>query len=233
MRSCGKLKGRVRCSFLKRDISKVEMLQSCIILAGGKSIRFGRDKISERFGDSSLLERVVSCVESLVVEIIIVVAEGRHLPQPPACQKVRIVSDIYPGNGSLGGIYTGLAASGSFHNLVVAADMPFLNQSLLRYILEVSSGFDFIIPRIGTYFEPLHAVYSRDCIEPAESIIRQGRKVVIDLFNYVKVRYVEAEEIDRFDPKHLSFFNINTREDLERAKEIVCGAARLSRKAQP
>ena len=197
---------------------------SCIILAGGKSIRLGHDKVLEKVGDSSLLEQVISRIDSLSNEIIIVTAEKRDFPQLKGQTKIKIVSDIYPGKGSLGGIYTGLVASETQYNIVVAADMPFLNQPLLRYMLEVSDGFDFVLPRINTFFEPLHAVYSRYCIDPIDSLIRKGRKVIIELFNYVKVKYIEAEEIDKFDPQHLSFFNINTKDDLERAKKLTRGA---------
>lgn len=197
---------------------------SCIILAGGKSIRLGHDKVLEKVGSVSLLEQVISRIDSLSTEIIIVTAEERTLPQLTERTKTKVVSDIYPGIGSLGGIYTGLVTSNSYHNLVVAVDMPFLNQPLLRYMLEVSDGFDFILPRINTFFEPLHAIYSKYCIEPIEFLIKQRRKVIIELFDHVKVRYIEAEEIDKFDPQHLSFFNINTRADLERAKRIAEGA---------
>lgn len=197
------------------------MSRSCIILAGGKSVRLGHDKISQKVGNLSLLEEVVSRVEPLVSELILVVAQDRSFPEFENRKKILKVSDIYPGNGSLGGIHAGLSASSSFYNLVIAADMPFLNQALLQYIFDVSDGFDLVLPRIKTFFEPLHAVYSRNCIEPTESIIKQGKKVIIELFNYVKVRYVEAAEIDRFDPKHMSFFNINTKEDLEKARKIA------------
>ena len=101
--------------------------------------------------------------------------------------------------------------------------MPFLNRPLLSYMIEVSEGFDFVLPRINKFFEPLHAVYSKNCVAPAEAIIKQGRKVIIELFDFVKVRYVEAEEIERFDPQHLSFFKINTQEDLDLAKKIARG----------
>ncbi len=199
------------------------MSRSCIIPAGGKSVRLGSDKILEKVGGFSLLETVIYQIEPLVDEIILVVAEDRSFPQLETLQKIRKISDIFPGKGSLGGIYTGLTASTSFYNLVIAADMPFVNQPLLRYIFEVSDGFDFVLPRINSYFEPLHAVYSKNCIKPAETLIKQGCKVIVELFNYVRVRYVEAEEIDRFDPKHMSFFNINTKEDLKLARKIIAG----------
>ena len=199
------------------------METSCIILAGGKSLRLGYDKVLEKVGSSSLLEKVISRIDSLSKEVIIVTAEERTFPQLTGRPKIKIVSDIFPGIGSLGGIYTGLVTSNSHYNLVVAADMPFLDQPLLRYMLEVSDGFDFVLPRINTFFEPLHAIYSKNCIEPIESLIKNGRKVIIDLFDYVRVKYIEAEEIDKFDPQHLSFFNINTKDDLERAKRIAEG----------
>ncbi|MFC2032541.1 molybdenum cofactor guanylyltransferase, partial [Chloroflexota bacterium] len=131
------------------------------------------------------------------------------------------ITDIYPGKGSLGGVYTGLTASDSFYNLVIACDMPFLNQSLLKYMMQLSVDFDVVVPRLGNMVEPLHAVYSKACLMPIESMLKQGKLSVFKLFTQVKVRYVEAEEIDRFDPEHLSFFNINTKADLERAKKLA------------
>jgi len=196
---------------------------SCIILAGGKSLRLGYDKVLEKVGNKSLLEQVISRIDSLSRKIIIVTAEERTFPKLASHSKLKIVSDIFPGKGSLGGIYTGLVTSDSFYNLVIAADMPFLNQPLLRYMIEVSDGFDFVLPRVNNLLEPLHAVYSKNCVAPAEFILKQGRKVIIELFNFVKVRYVEADEVKRFDPQHLSFFNINTEEDLELARKIARG----------
>jgi molybdenum cofactor guanylyltransferase len=198
---------------------------SGIILAGGRSLRLGHDKVLEKIGNTSLLERVVSRIDSFSKKIIIVTAQERTFAPLTKHPKVKIVSDILPGQGSLGGIYTGLVESSSFYNLVVAADMPFLNESLLRYMIEKSDGYDFVLPRVNDLFEPLHAVYSRNCIAPIKSILEQGKKVIIELFDYVKVRYIDTEEVERFDPKHLSFFNINTREDLELARKVAGGTA--------
>ena len=196
-----------------------------IILAGGKSLRLGYDKVLERVGNTSLLEQVISRIDSFSKDIIIVTAKKRTFASLADHPKIKVISDILPGQGSLGGIYTGLKKSDSFYNLVVAADMPFLNESLLRYIIEVSNGYDFVLPKVNDLYEPLHAVYSRNCISPIETILKQGKKVIIELFNYVKVRYIGAEEIDRFDPQRLSYFNINTKEDMELARRIAGGTA--------
>jgi molybdopterin-guanine dinucleotide biosynthesis protein A len=133
------------------------------------------------------------------------------------------VSDIFPGQGSLGGIYTGLVKSNSLYNLVVAADMPFLNVPLLQNMIKIADGFDFVLPRVNGLFEPLHAIYSRNCIQPIEQLLNRGKKVIIELISHVKVKYIEADEVDRFDPQHLSFFNINTQEELELARKIAAG----------
>jgi molybdopterin-guanine dinucleotide biosynthesis protein A len=201
---------------LKLDISS-------IILAGGKSIRLGHDKVIERLGNKTLLEKVISRIDSFSDEIVIVAAEKRDFSQLSSNTKIKTVSDIFPGRGSLGGIYTGLVKSESFYNLVVGADMPFLNQKLLSYMIGVADGHDYVIPRVGQYYEPLHAIYSKNCISPIETLINRNRRVIVELFDYVKVRYVEEEEINRFDPEHLSFFNINTKEDLELARKIESG----------
>jgi molybdopterin-guanine dinucleotide biosynthesis protein A len=196
---------------------------SCIILAGGRSLRLGHDKVLEKVGKTSLLEKVISRIDSLSSEIVIVTSEERTFSQVAGNPKFKIITDIFPGRGSLGGIYTGLAKSRSFYNLVIASDMPFLNQSLLRYMIEVSDGFDFVLPRINSFFEPLHAIYSKNCIAPMESLIKRDRRVIIELFDFVKVKYIEAGEVERFDPQHLSFFNINTKEDLELARKMAEG----------
>ena len=196
---------------------------SCIILAGGKSVRLGHDKVIERLGNSTLLEKVISRIDSFSKEIVIVTAEERTFSKLTGNPKVKTVCDILPGRGSLGGIYTGLVTSNSFHNLVIAADMPFLSRELLAYMIEITDGYDYVIPRIGKFYEPLHAIYSKSCISPIEDLISRNRRVIVELFNYVKVKYVDTEEINRFDPNHLSFFNVNTEQDLELARKIESG----------
>jgi len=194
---------------------------SCIVLAGGKGLRLGRDKALETVGNRSLLEWVVSNLSLFNRDIIIVTTTEQSFLQFIDYSKLRIVIDAYPGKGALGGIYTGLVASDSFCNLVVACDMPFLNHDLLHYMIQLSPGFDLVVPRLGNMVEPLHAVYSKDCLASVEYLIKQGNLSIAELLALVKVRYVEAEEIDRFDPKHLSFFNINTKADLNKARELA------------
>jgi len=131
---------------------------------------------------------------------------------------VEILVDLYPDKGPLGGIYTGLMASRSSHNIVVACDMPFLNTELLRYMIEISGGFDAVVPRLGEGMaEPLHAIYSRNCLSNMKVRLERNQLGVHSFLNTICVGYVEREECQRLDPQLLSFFNINYQSDLDRA----------------
>jgi molybdopterin-guanine dinucleotide biosynthesis protein A len=177
----------------------------------------GRDKALEHIGGQCLIDRVIERLKPLGDEIIVVTSSSNRLPDIG----VKQVQDSYSGKGALIGIYSGLKEATSQYNVVVGCDMPFLNIDLLNYIKGVADGFDIAIPRLGDQVEPLHAVYSRNCLAQMEKQLKRGRFKVSDLLGSVKVRYVESEEIDRFDPQHLSFFNINYGSDLERARALL------------
>jgi molybdopterin-guanine dinucleotide biosynthesis protein A len=167
-----------------------------------------------------MLQQTISRLSFFNGNIIIVTAEKRPFPHFNGYLKLTVVTDIYPGKGPLGGIYTGLVTSGSDYNLVVACDMPFLNQSLLQYMIQLSANCDLVVPRWDGMVEPLHAVYAKTCQAPIESLLKKDSLNIAKLFTLVKTRYVEAAEIDKFDPEHLSFFNINTETDLKMAREL-------------
>jgi molybdopterin-guanine dinucleotide biosynthesis protein A len=192
-----------------------------IVLAGGKSSRLRRDKRLETVGNMSLLQRVINVMNSVSCEIFIVKANGRAFPHLRESPRLRIVTDIYPNGGALSGLYTGLVASNSFHNLAVASDMPFLNYSLLRYMFHIAEGYDAVVPKLGERFEPLHAVYSKCCLIPMERMLEGGNLKIQEVYPLIKVRYLEAQEIERFDPKYLSLFNVNTETDLAKARKLA------------
>jgi len=190
---------------------------SCIVLAGGQGQRLGADKAFLKIGNQILIEGIVEKMAQIGDEVIIVT----NSPQEYDYLEARLVGDVYPGKGSLGGIYSGLKAAHSDYSLVVACDMPFLNLKLLRYMILLSPGHDVVIPRVGGMTEPLHAIYSKKCLQPIERLLSAGGFKIIDFFHEVRVRYVEEQEIKLFDPQRLSFFNINTPEDLEKAGNLM------------
>lgn len=199
------------------------MTVTSIVLAGGRSSRLGREKLAEVIAGKSLIERAIGSLSALSQEILIVISQeqARSSLSSYTFPEAKTVVDLYPQKGSLIGIYSGLVHSSNLLNLAVACDMPFLNLKLLRYMVKIAPGFDVVIPRLGDQMEPLHAVYSKNCIGPLENQIRQGNLRVTGFFDSVKVRYLGEEELDRFDPERLSFFNINTEADLKKARILA------------
>jgi molybdopterin-guanine dinucleotide biosynthesis protein A len=129
---------------------------------------------------------------------------------------------VYPHGGPLGGIYTGLLAARFQRSIVVACDMPFLNVDLLQHMISLSRGFDAVVPRLNEkMMEPLHAVYSRGCLNGMREMLEHNDLRVSYFLSGVRVRYVERDECERFDPRLLSFFNINYQPDLDRARALL------------
>jgi molybdenum cofactor guanylyltransferase len=195
---------------------------NCIALAGGRSTRLGRNKLFEVIEGKTLFARVISTLALFNCEIIVVTSEQTSIPRDISYSKLKIVKDIFPGKGLLGGIYSGLANSKAFYNIVAACDMPFLNYELLKHMAEIAEGFDLAAFRKIDRFEPLHAVYSRKCLSPLENIMQhKNNERIIEILPQVKFRNISQDEIDKFDPYHLSFFNINTEAELETARKIA------------
>ncbi len=196
------------------------MKVTSIILAGGKNQRLGKNKAIQDIGGKKVIERVLERLRPLSDQILIVVSQQSL--ELPAFDSVEITADLYPDKGPLGGIYTGLAASGSPCNIVVACDMPFLNTGLLQHMVVLSEGFEAVVPRLGDkMLEPLHAVYSRDCLNILKSRLENNLLSVNQMVSSLRVRFIEKEECRKFYPELLSFFNINYPADLARARTLA------------
>ena len=199
-----------------------------IILAGGKSSRLGRNKALQVIGAKSLVQWIVDRLATLSTEIIIATAHGETIPCFSSTE-IRITADVYPGKGPLVGIYSGLMASSSPRAIVVGCDMPFLSVDLLDYMSQISSTFDVVVPRTREKVEPLCAVYSKNCLASIHNLLEHDELRLNELLNMVKVRYIEEDEINRFDPEHLSFFNVNTQANLAKARILAAEKRWLSR----
>ena len=189
-----------------------------IVLAGGRSSRMGQDKALLRAGGGSpLVSLVVDRLRALVGEVIVVSSDGARLGDLQA----RIVPDVYADAGPLSGIYSGLLATERQRALVAACDMPFLNPRLLSFLLHLPGDHDVVLPRLASGFlEPLHAVYSQSCREVFRRQLEAGRYSAIGYLDQVRVRYVDEAELREYDPDLRSFFNVNTRADLQRAERM-------------
>ena len=179
------------------------------ILVGGRSRRFGQDKVLLTFRGKPLLAHLCGILSPLVEETLIV---GHSRPEFEAL-RIRAVEDLWPGAGPLGGIYTALKSAGTPFVLVVAADMPFLTPSLLEKILRAREGQDAVIPQGPGRLEPLCAVYSRTCLDAIRENLENGRNRILSALEGKKVcsPRITPEGTGK-DP----FFNINYPEDYKK-----------------
>jgi molybdopterin-guanine dinucleotide biosynthesis protein A len=192
---------------------------SAVVLAGGESRRLGRDKCTLLVGGRPLLQRTLALLSSLADDLIVVSSDpGRVTDLAPA---VHLVPDEQPGVGALMGLYSGLKAARHERAVAVGCDMPFLNLPLLRYMISQAPGYDLVLPRLGDLLEPLHAVYGKGCLPHMERHLGLGERRILAFFDEVRVRYVERTEIERYDPQHLSFLNVNTPQDWQRVQSLL------------
>jgi len=201
-----------------------------VVLAGGRSRRMGREKALLKLGSETLIETVIRRLRPLFEHVVVSTADGSSFPQLGLAE----VADVYPGCGSLGGLHAGLTAAASDWVFAVACDMPLVNLDLVRQMISYLGQFDVVVPRAFPrnapegdpklmYLEPLHAIYGKSCLARMEELLERRELRIFDLFDKVRVRYVEADEIRDVDPGMLSFFNINTPADLERARGLIAG----------
>jgi molybdopterin-guanine dinucleotide biosynthesis protein A len=194
---------------------------SAVVLAGGLSRRLGRDKAVEPLGDAPLIRRVLSRVAEVTDETVVVINDAARASELPLDGDVVTAVDRYPSAGSLGGIFTGLEAARADWALVVACDMPFLNVPLLRRILSLRAGRDAVVPVIEGRPEPTHAAYSKRCLPHIERRLQANDLKISRFFEDVEVEYLPQSSVDELDAEHLSFFNVNTEQDLERARRLA------------
>jgi molybdopterin-guanine dinucleotide biosynthesis protein A len=174
----------------------------------------GTDKSFVQVLGRPLIEEVLAQLDGLGAETLIVTNQ----PDGYRYLGVRLFGDVLPDKGALGGLYTGLYHATQPHVLCVACDMPFVVRPLLDYMIRLAPEADAIVPRLAGEAEPFRAVYARTCLAPIRAALEAGRMRMISFFPDVRVRFVDEPEIDRFDPRHASFFNVNTPADLEQAR---------------
>jgi molybdopterin-guanine dinucleotide biosynthesis protein A len=194
---------------------------SAIILAGGRSTRMGRDKARLKLDGKLTLLRSTADKLRAISEQIIISTDGRRYEG--LGEGITWADDAYPGGGSLVGLYSALKLAVNDYSLAVACDMPFLNIELLRYMLAQPRDYDILTIRVGRKIEPLHAIYAKSCLPIMAEMLATEQKKIHKLYDKVKVRYITEDDIDRYDPEHLSFYNINTPEELAEVNRIIEG----------
>jgi molybdopterin-guanine dinucleotide biosynthesis protein A len=199
---------------------------SAAILAGGKNRRMGRDKAMMRIAGTTLLELVACSLSPIADEVFVVASDGAAY----AALGFYVVPDAIPDAGSLGGIYSAVAHATHDYCLVVACDMPLLNPTLLSMMARMPRDYDALVPALSgdrsdqggcVTLETLHAIYRRTTRDPFLRRIEQGQLKIAEALEGVKLVTLSEEQLRAVDPELLSFFNVNTPDDLEFATAML------------
>ncbi|MEI8015998.1 MAG: molybdenum cofactor guanylyltransferase [Nitrospira sp.] len=190
-----------------------------VLLAGGKSRRMGEDKRHLVVGEQTLLERGLAVLQSIFCEVLVVIAQD----SPPLKVAARVVRDLVPDCGSLGGLYTGLTQATTPYIFVVACDMPFLNQTVITQFTSRRGTADIVMARLADRLHPMHALYGKRCVPALEEMIRARQFKIQEVLShsFLRVHYVTEADLLTIDPSGHSFYNVNTMADLEAARSLL------------
>ncbi len=191
---------------------------SGVIQAGGMSTRMGGDpKALLDLGGRRIIERVVDALDGVVDDLLVVT----NTPDVYAFLGLPMVGDVFPGGGSLGGIYSGLRAAPGEAAFTVACDMPFLKPDIVRLVVARAAEGDVVIPRVGGQYETMHAAYRKSCLPHMEQRLREGRLKIVGFFDQVRVVEIGEADVARFGDPALVFMNVNTPQELARARALA------------
>lgn len=192
-----------------------------VILAGGASSRMGRNKALLAVDGQPLIARIHHTLMAIFREVIIVTNTPELYDFIP-CRKV---PDVFIGAGSIAGLHSALVHSPTERVFVVGCDMPSLKSDLIRYLCAVEGTWDAVVPANDTgRLEPLHALYARTCINEMQKALEQGNKSIFKLFDRLRTRKVEWDEIKEIKGALASFCNVNTPQEYGEAIREPQGA---------
>lgn len=188
-----------------------------VIQAGGESRRMGQDKGLVPFLGQPLITRIIDRLAPIADEVVVTT----NHPEAYQFLGLPLFTDLIPGRGALGGLYTALNAASHPLAAVVACDMPFIRPELLaaERDLLLEAQVDAVIPHTGEGVEPFHAVYRpQTCLPHIRAVIDEDKWRVDAWFSRAKVHLMRREQIERYDTDLSSFLNVNTPEELRLAE---------------
>ena len=187
---------------------------SVFVLAGGKSSRMGTDKALLAIDGTTLLDNALALARRITEKVFIVGEKSKFATFG------NVIEDVFLDCGPLGGIQAALKSSATELNLMLAVDLPFVPEALLRLLLSISQGSDVVVtvPRTAGRLQPLCAVYRRGFSTLAEESLRQGRYKIDRLFDRLSTRIVDESELKAAGISAAAFENVNTPSEWSDAK---------------
>ncbi len=180
-----------------------------IILAGGKSTRFGEDKALYRYNGKPMVEYAIDVLATICEDILLITNKSDDYFK---FAKIKFVHDIYLGCGPLGGIHAGLIESKNEDNLIVSCDMPEINSGLLRNLLMHRFGYQVVIPTHNGFNENMPCYFHKNSIPIIEEALKLNRFKISDAIAPLLIKYLNVEEMSLYSER--LFANVNTKADI-------------------
>jgi len=197
-----------------------------VVLAGGFSKRLGQDKCLINLVGKPLVLHVIDRVSTVTDEKVVVA--GSNVPIEALSNlfksKARVVVDKYEGQSPLVGALTGFESVDAECSLLLPCDTPFVSVEIVALLLDLCVNKSAVIPRWPNgYIEPLQAAYNtKSAIEAAKKALNEGKRDLLSIISHLRrVRYVSTLVLQQLDPKLLTFFNVNTPQDLKKAESML------------
>ncbi|UCD26378.1 MAG: molybdenum cofactor guanylyltransferase [Candidatus Bathyarchaeota archaeon] len=202
------------------------MKNSAVILVGGFSRRLGQDKGLVELAGKPLVLHVVERIFGIVDETVVVASSSVQGKRFDALfgHGVKLVVDRHEPQSPLVGVLTGLETARGEHSLLLPCDTPFVSTQIAQFLLDKCIGRDAAIPKWPSgYLEPLHAAYNTKLtLIATKKTMEEGKLDLRSMISHLgRVRYVSTASLGQMDPKLLTFFNINTLEDLRKAESLL------------
>ena len=191
---------------------------SAAVLAGGESKRMGKNKAFLKLGGRRIIDLIVEELQTLFAEVIVVTDS----PSEMASLTVRLVEDIFTGGkkNSLRGVHAALHTALYPSCFIMACDSPFLSLPLIEHMASFAREYDLVAPWLDGYYQPLFSFYNKTSLPVITEALEQKFYRIYALFDYLHVKKISKSAVRSYDPRQLSFFNINTREDYQHAKTL-------------
>lgn len=181
------------------------------VVAGGRSLRMGRDKALLPWGETDLLGHAIARLRAVTGDVRVLCGPApRYLDRG-----VPIVTDDVNDAGPLAGVVAGLATAPGGRGLFLAVDLPHVPASLLARLVELSEGWDAVVPVSARGPEPLCAFYGPACLEPIRRRMAAGELRMTAFWPDVRVRRPAAGELARHGDPDATFLNLNAPGDLD------------------
>jgi molybdopterin-guanine dinucleotide biosynthesis protein A len=197
-------------------------MKSAVILAGGRSLRMGLNKCALQFFEKPLIYWPYDVLRSIADEVIVSIStEEDIIGLEDFLDEVIVVRDEKPRYGPISGLFSCFKAAKGEYIAVSPCDSPFIKKELYFELFKRAQNSEGAVCEVNGYWEPLHAVYKKDAmINAIKTVLEEGKKSPQETYRYLNIQKIREEEIKKFDPQLHSFFNINSRQDLEKAVDI-------------